>query len=370
MPRAKKLPSGNWRVQVYQKLPDGSAARKSFTATTKKEAEFLAAQFALDKKEQKAGKDKTTMLTALERYIRTKENVLSPATVREYKRCLNTFQEVGIADIRVDSITSDDIQRAVNLFAKNHAPKSVRNLHGLISAVIKTYRPDFCLSTTLPQKIKTELYVPSEEDIKRLLEEVRGKKIGIAVMLAAFGSLRRSEIAALTIQDISGNTISVNKAMVFGPEHEWVIKTTKTYSSTRLVTMPDFVIAAIRASEPSEDGRICGISPNVITRYFEEALAKTNLPHFRFHDLRHYQASILHAMGVPDKYICERGGWTTDSTLKRIYQHTMSDKRQEVEKQICSYFELHNKQSTETENFEKLHTKLHTTADKRGKNAV
>jgi len=63
------------------------------------------------------------------------------------------------------------------------------------------------------------------------------------------------------------------------------------------------------------------------------------LPRFRFHDLRHYQASILHAMGVPDKYIMERGGWKTDSTLKNIYQHTMDAKRQEVEAEICRQFE-------------------------------
>lgn len=76
---------------------------------------------------------------------------------------------------------------------------------------------------------------------------------------------------------------------------------------------------------------------------FKKALDRSGLPHFRFHDLRHYQASILHAMGVPDKYIMERGGWKTDSTLKNIYQHTMSDKRKEVEEGICELFDSKHK---------------------------
>lgn len=46
---------------------------------------------------------------------------------------------------------------------------------------------------------------------------------------------------------------------------------------------------------------------------------------FRFHDLRHYSASIMHAIGVPDVYIMERGGWSSDHTLKRIYCGAMDD---------------------------------------------
>ena len=42
MASAKKLPSGSWRVNLYiGKTPDGKRQYKSFTADTKKEAEFL-----------------------------------------------------------------------------------------------------------------------------------------------------------------------------------------------------------------------------------------------------------------------------------------------------------------------------------------
>ena len=44
MAKAKKLPSGRWRIQVYDYTGEnGKIYRKSFTAETKKEAEFLAA---------------------------------------------------------------------------------------------------------------------------------------------------------------------------------------------------------------------------------------------------------------------------------------------------------------------------------------
>ena len=53
MAKAKKLPSGQWRALVYD-YTDASGKRhyESFTAETKKEAEFQAAQFAYTKKER------------------------------------------------------------------------------------------------------------------------------------------------------------------------------------------------------------------------------------------------------------------------------------------------------------------------------
>jgi integrase len=58
----------------------------------------------------------------------------------------------------------------------------------------------------------------------------------------------------------------------------------------------------------------------------------------RFHDLRHMNASVMLQLGVPDKYAMERGGWSTDSTLKQVYQHTFDEKRNEIDSQIDDYF--------------------------------
>ena len=48
MAKAKKLPSGSWRVRVYDgKTAEGKNIYKSFTAPAKKDAEYLAAEYAL-----------------------------------------------------------------------------------------------------------------------------------------------------------------------------------------------------------------------------------------------------------------------------------------------------------------------------------
>ncbi len=51
MPKATKQPSGNWKVRAYDYTDsEGKKHMRSFTASTKKEAEYMAAQFYVDKK--------------------------------------------------------------------------------------------------------------------------------------------------------------------------------------------------------------------------------------------------------------------------------------------------------------------------------
>lgn len=146
-------------------------------------------------------------------------------------------------------------------------------------------------------------------------------------------------MCALTADDVdrAANTVTVNKAMVPDKNNVYVVKTSaKSKAGNRTVTLPREVIDKIAPSEGA--CRIVNLNPHQISQNFSRVLEINELPHFRFHDLRHYQASILHAMGVPDKYIMERGGWKTNSTLKGIYQHTMDEKRKNVESQICDFF--------------------------------
>lgn len=340
MAKAKKLPSGSWRVRVYDgKGADGKDRYKSFTAQTKKQAEYLAAEYLAGKRSP-TSPDERTLAEAYARYIEIKRNTLSPSTVREYTRAAkHDFPE--LMPLSLSQLTQEAVQSAVNVMSATHSPKSVRNAHGLLSAVLRMFAPEIRLNTRMPQSRKADIYVPTEIEVENLVRSLRGSEMEKAVLLAAFGSLRRSECCALLISDIEGDIVHVNKAMVLDQEKKWVIKQPKSKAGYRDVKMPPFVIE--RLISRSGSGRIVELAPVTVTDYFIDARRKFHLPHFRFHDLRHYQASILHAMGVPDKYIMERGGWSTDSTLKNIYQHTMSDKRKQVEDEIIKRFEEQHK---------------------------
>ncbi len=332
MAKAKRLPSGNWRVQA-SKVIDGKQIRKSFTAPDKRKAELLAAQWSDDMTEQN-DTENITLKQAFEKYIEIKENVLSPSTTINYK----SIARVALQDIMhlpIGKITQPQIQKSVNIYSATHSPKSVRNCIGLLTAVLGMFRPDFKVSITAPQKEKKELYIPDDENMKKVLQAAEGTELEIPILLAAFGPMRRGEICAITSDDVHGNIITVNKSLVADDRGVWRVKAPKTFSSYREIEYPDFVINKIKNIE----GKIVKITPSKITKEFLRLLRKNNIPEFRFHDLRHYAVSTLHAINVPDKYIMARGGWQTNYTMNNVYNHILKSKRDEMEEKIIEHFD-------------------------------
>lgn len=257
-------------------------------------------------------------------YVNVKSNVMSPSTLRTYKTTFNAipanFQEMLITDI-----TEIDVQKVINDYSVNHAPKTTKNVYGFITAILGLYRPQLILHCKLPQQIKKEPYLPTESDIKAIFEYIKGSQFEIAIKLAAYG-LRRSEICALTLDDLDGCTLTINKAIVLNQNKEWITKTTKTVESTRQIDISAELADLIR-----EHGIYEG-HPNSIGKYLNRVQDALGIPRFGIHKMRHFYASYSHSLGIPDKYIMEAGGWKTNTVLNQVYKHAMADKNREMQK--------------------------------------
>ena len=249
-PKKKKnaLPSGSYRVQALDYVDaDGKRHYRSFTASTKKEAQLLAEEWKLNRKKGIREPDNLTVLEAVERYQTIREAVLSPSTMRGYDGLKRCYFSGSFGRISLRELDSTATQMWISdMVKKGLSPKTVRNAYGLLAASLDMFAPDLHLKVQMPARKKPELYCPNDSDIKTLLECIEGTELELAVLLAAFGPLRRGEICALTDKDIKGNTITVNKSMVEGPDCVWSIKQPKTYGSYRTLELPDFVIAKLR----------------------------------------------------------------------------------------------------------------------------
>ena len=111
-------------------------------------------------------------------------------------------------------------------------------------------------------------------------------------------------------------------------------KPPKSVTSDRFIEYPDFVAELWK----NKTGRIVDFEPDILTKRFIDLLNRSDLPHFRFHDLRHYCASMQHALGIPDAYIMARGGWSNDNVLKNVYRHAMSDRQEQMNKIANDHF--------------------------------
>lgn len=293
------------------------------------------AQRLIDEKiEQNAYNPKSgmTMQGAGNAYIALKDNILSPATIKGYKAIIKSLSEPFLAT-KIDDITPLDVQKEINDYSSTHSPKTTRNAHGFISAVLSTYKPSMQLHTTLPQKVKFEPYTPTEDDIKRVLEHVKNSDYEIAFRLGCYG-MRRSEICAIdAASDLNGNMLSITKAKVLNEFNEWVIKPIpKTTSSQREIYIDDNLANMIR-----EKGYAFNRSPDRLNKHLHRVLKRLNIPDFRFHDLRGYYASLCHSLNIPDKYILANGGWTSTNILDRVYKRAFADKQADVNKQIAQH---------------------------------
>lgn len=272
--------------------------------------------------------------SAANMYIDSKSNILSASTIRGYKTILRSLPD-SFKHTKISSITPLDVQEIINIISADHTPKTVRNYHGFISAVLGDYRPNMHLSTILPQKIENEQYTPTEDDINHILDIVSGTRYEIPYRLGCYG-LRRSEICALTAADLDDdNKLHINKAKVQQDGGKWIIKqTTKTTKSRREIKIDSALANMIREQE----GYLFDGYPNRLNDHLKEIQKRLNLPRFRFHDLRAYFASKAHAMGIPDVYIMEMGGWKSDNVMKRTYRRSMKDKTLEMNEKYTEIF--------------------------------
>lgn len=336
MATAKKLPSGNYRCRVFVGMENGKKVYKSFTAPTKKEAEFSANQYLNNlAKESYGNTSEETVASVITKYIKAKEKILSQSTVKGYMSVQKNLME-EISNVKIKDLKSANTQAWIGNLSVDHKPKTVRNAYGLLTAALEMFYPDKTIKVQLPQRENKQLYVPTDADITQLISYFKenDNDMYIACLLSAFGTLRRSEICALTADDVIGNTVRVNKALIRDTNDEWVLKTTKTTESTRDVELPQFVIDAL-----PKKGKLVTIDPARVSDRFIKTLKKLNNRNFRFHDLRHYSASVMHAIGVPDVYIMERGGWKSDATLKKIYRGKMDDYQKKFTDVTNSHFE-------------------------------
>lgn len=346
MAKAKQLPSGSWRVLVYDgKDTKGKRIYTSFTAPTEKEADYMALDYQLHKS-KKSKQIPLTFEQAAQQYIQNRNAVLSPATVREYtgtiKRISNTFTQLPLK-----KITPQTVQKEINLLSQAVKPKTVKNIHGFISAVLKEYCPEITLHTKLPQNQKIALCIPSEEEITILLASAKQyyPKLYLPILLAVCLGLRRSEICALKWQsiDFHKKTITISNAKVLDENKNWIIKNPKSFSGNRTILLSEFLCQTLQDTKKiqkyAKNDFVLSVKPNTITNTFPKLLKKANLPSFRFHDLRHFHASMMLALNIPDKYAMERMGHATNTMLKTVYQHTFLQKQIEVSSLLNSHID-------------------------------
>lgn len=340
VPRPRQLPSGSWFARV---TVDGE--RVPVTAPT--EAEYYAAARAV-----KAGllealpkKKRLTLGAAIDKYIDSRRGSVSPSTIQTYEKKKRLYF-VGLQQMDVGAITPDMLQIQVQKMVKQPgekgkplAPKTVHDALAFVLTVLKYNGVTLDTSKLITPKIPASPFgILTEAEQAQLIRALVGDPCELPILLALWLGLRRSEIMALEKSDfdLQHKTVRISRALVRDEKGEWVEKTTKTEKSTRTLSCPDYILEKVR---PLPEGRIYTHDANYMLKRLHAVCEALGLPGVRLHDLRHINASVGLLLGVPDKYMMERGGWSTDQTMKYRYQHTYASEKAAADDAINRHFE-------------------------------
>lgn len=199
-------------------------------------------------------------------------------------------------------------------------PNTVIHYHAIIHSALKyAVKTDMLVQNVAdkvdrPKKNSFQPVFLSAEEMQKMFEALRGTKLELPVLVAAFYGFRRGEVLGLKWDaiDFECGTISVIRTVttitVDGKQTEIEQQSAKTKSSLRtLPLIGSFREYFLQVKEARElNKKVCGncynydydgyvfvnelgerMRPNYLTEYFPKYIAKHGMPKMRFHDLRH-----------------------------------------------------------------------------------
>lgn len=233
-------------------------------------------------------------------------------------------------------------------------PNTVIHYHAVIHSALKyAVKTDMLIQNVAdkvdrPRKNSFQPVFLSAEEMQKMFEALRGTKLELPVLVAAFYGLRRGEVVGLKWDaiDFERDTITikhiVTNAKIDGKCEIVCADRAKTKSSLRTLPLVSNIrekLLALREQQ-KENRRVCGNCYNYeydgfvfvdelgermrveyLTNAFPKFLESHGLRRMRFHDLRHSCASLLLANGVPLKHIQEWLGHSDIGTTANIYSH-------------------------------------------------
>jgi len=240
------------------------------------------------------------------------------------------FGHLRLADVRPSHVKS----WTASLKAEGLAPSYIYALHRRLSQVMGDAVHDGiiprspCSRRTSPGAASQRAYVASTEQVWALHDAMPHEYLATAVLLGAVVGLRTAEVAALRVSDVDF------MRGIVAPAIQWPGEPLKSDTSRTAVPIPQEL--ALRLS--SEVARHQGVTvvadqygqpcaPWRIERAIRSARPSVEgLPEgFRFHDLRHYFASLLIASGLDVKVVQARMRHASATTTLNVYGHLFPD---------------------------------------------
>ena len=298
------------------------------------------------------------------RYFEVVGDKLAPLTLSRYKRAVDVYINPALGHLKLSAIRPIHIQQFIQQMEKggirsdgkgNFSPSSIRRYLVILQSIFKcayklgliSSNPTESARLTLPEMNETEIEVFTKQEAYDMLNclESEPLKYQVLIQLALLTGCRRGELVALQWDSINleQKTVSIKQSAYQLTGEKVKTKAPKTKKSIRTVAIPEYMVTLLkqyRLEQKQErfqlgdkwqeggwvftqwDGQ--PMYPTTPTQWFSKFLKRHNLPHKKFHALRHTSATLLLSNGTNIKTVASRLGHTQLSTTNR-YLHALQE---------------------------------------------
>lgn len=369
------------------KVPHGMTDKQAA-----KEAEKMAIQFEDEVKNGLAGSQRNLKLADfVPMYLEVKKGSLSPRIHVEYEKTLNKVIIPALGHIKLSELRPAHVQAFVNqlqgdvrrkkdgsLDADNTkiSPATIRRkltvLQSVLTQAVKlgliSQNPADSKRLTLPKVTTPKIEIFSKQAAAKMLEclEDEPLQFQVLIQLAIMSGCRCGELCALKFSDFDYETckMTVERSAYKLKGQPIAIKPPKDYEVRTITLNPHCIelVKLLQAEKRREaqrlgtywkggewlftqaDGEI--MHPHTPTAKFRKFLAKHNLPHKKFHALRHSSATLLLYGGANIKTVQQRLGHADIVTTNK-YLHAVQEADEQAANILQDMFITHKKRSEE-----------------------
>ena len=365
------------RVTVGFDPGTGKQMQKSFTGKTQKEVreKMQAAAVAVNTGDY-FEPSKMTLARWIEIWLQEYSGDKKYSTVKHYKAQCKTHITPSLGAVRLSELTAPQIQAFYNKMQRDGlAPKSVRNIHGILTKCLSTavrvgyLRVNPAASVTLPKVVRKEIHPLTDRQVQDFLKAADDDEYGILLKVILFTGLRESEAIGLTWDciDFKMGTLKICKQLQKRPLKDGGFTFTPLKNNkTRILKPAPFVMKLLerRKCEQAEQRLMVGdlwegwnsaeerktalvftsvigknLHPQTVYSHYKKLAAKIGIPESRVHDLRHTFAVLSLQNGDDVKTVQSNLGHATAAFTLDVYGHVSEKMKNDSAARMEAYIE-------------------------------
>ncbi len=345
-----------WVAALTVRRPDGTTQRLRKRASSQREARTLLRSWRQARESGvRLERREATVAELLAGFLDAVRDEVRPGTLGTYEWACRLYIAPVIGTMLARNVTPADVRTVLRGAGERVGPRSVQHVRKALSMAFTRAVHDGVVarnpveSVRGPQVARAEVEPFTIDEVGRLLDAVRGERLGALAVVGVTTGVRLSEALGLRWDSVDFEagaiTISEQLSKIAGAGFELV--TTKTTAGRRTIGLPVFAVEALRAHrvrQLEERLALGGLWHNdldlVFTtptgaplhrrnalRWFQDVLAREGLPVRGFKELRHTNATLLHDQGASLKDMQAALGHGDVKVTANVYTHLFAERK-------------------------------------------